>query len=254
MCRLKKIKCLQPTPEAKCEACKVAKIPCKFRDRERYFAERSRAIAGPGAASSAYGSSSSSSEHRSDSSVDALSVASSSSSPALSSYSHSRSASHSPKASGLVAMDDNGSVRYSPYVSDTRRPADYPLRYPQHPSYTLMNEFILLFFNNLQQEFNFIAYDDVYREFTQRRMSPSLANCIAAHAANIDTLHALMLLAWYEYKANRISSFRDYAQLSSRMSSQLGYSNASTSGHDGERRKQTIKALYNLQYVASQYN
>lgn len=45
--RLKKIKCLQPSPEAKCEACKAAKIQCRFRDRERYFAERSRAIAGP---------------------------------------------------------------------------------------------------------------------------------------------------------------------------------------------------------------
>ena len=45
--RLKKIKCLQPSPETKCEACKSAKIPCRFRDRERYFAERSRAIAGP---------------------------------------------------------------------------------------------------------------------------------------------------------------------------------------------------------------
>ncbi|KAH7925927.1 hypothetical protein BV22DRAFT_1128601 [Leucogyrophana mollusca] len=49
-CRLKKIKCLQPTPETQCEACKAAKVPCKFRDRERYFAERSRAIAGPSAA------------------------------------------------------------------------------------------------------------------------------------------------------------------------------------------------------------
>lgn len=48
-CRLKKIKCLQPTPESQCEACTSAKIPCRFRDRERYFAERSRAIAGPSA-------------------------------------------------------------------------------------------------------------------------------------------------------------------------------------------------------------
>ena len=44
--RLKKIKCLQPSPETKCEACRTAKIACRFKDRERYFAERSRAIAG----------------------------------------------------------------------------------------------------------------------------------------------------------------------------------------------------------------
>ncbi|KIK68929.1 hypothetical protein GYMLUDRAFT_188254 [Collybiopsis luxurians FD-317 M1] len=333
-CRLKKIKCLQPSPEAKCEACKVAKIPCRFRDRERYFAERSRAIAGPGA-SPGYSSGE-------PSSADALSVASSSSSPALSSYSISRSASHSPKASGIVGVDDNGGVRYSPYASDPRRSADYthrhgqsasisystsarqsPLGYnsmspspspmmyhsrsqsqsnpnsrqaylfdsssPQHPSYTLMSEFIILFFNNLHQEFNFITYEDVYQDFTRRRISPPMANCVAAlaasystnpdltvrglhnvaetyansaktavhavsHIPSIDTLHALMLLAWYEYKANRLSSFREYAELSSRMSSQLGYTSAGANGHDGERRKRTMKALYNLQYIASQYN
>lgn len=49
--RLKKIKCLQPSPEARCEACKAAKIQCRFRDRERYFAERSRAITNPGVGS-----------------------------------------------------------------------------------------------------------------------------------------------------------------------------------------------------------
>lgn len=45
--RLKKIKCLQPYPDSKCDACSQAKVSCRFRDRERYFVERSRAIAGP---------------------------------------------------------------------------------------------------------------------------------------------------------------------------------------------------------------
>ncbi|KAF8828809.1 hypothetical protein HHX47_DHR3000090 [Lentinula edodes] len=305
-CRLKKIKCLQPTPEGKCEACRAAKIQCRFRDRERYFAERSRSIAGPGASSS---------EQRSDSAADGF------------------------PANGVVGADDNGSVRYSPYAPDPRRSVEYshrhsssmsynssarqsPLSYqsmspspsnspmmyhsrsqsnpnsrqvplfdstsPQHPSYSLMTEFILLFFNNLHQEYSFVAYDDVYRDYNQRRMSPSLANCIAAfavrfstnpdltvrglhnvaetyannaktavnavsHIPSVDTLHALMLMAWYEYKANRINSFRDYAQLSTRMSTQLGYATAS-SGHEGERRTQTMKALYHLQLVASQYH
>ncbi|KAJ3988840.1 hypothetical protein F5890DRAFT_1489512 [Lentinula detonsa] len=334
-CRLKKIKCLQSTPEGKCEACRAAKIQCRFRDRERYFAERSRSIAGPGA-SSGYNSS----EQRPDSSADTFPVASTSSSnPAHSAYSIPRSMSRSPKASGIVGTDDNGSVRYSPYAPDPRRSVEYshrhsssmsyttsarqsPLNYqsmspspsnspmmyhsrtqsnpnarqtplfdsssPQHPSYSLMTEFILLFFNNLHQEYSFIAYDDVYRDYTQRRMSPPLANCIAAfavrfspnpdltvrglhnvaetyansaktavnavsHIPSVDTLHALMLLAWYEYKANRINSFRDYAQLSTRMSTQLGYASAST-GHEGERRTQTMKSLYHLQLVASQFN
>ncbi|KAJ4493897.1 hypothetical protein C8J55DRAFT_416954 [Lentinula edodes] len=331
-CRLKKIKCLQPTPEGKCEACRAAKIQCRFRDRERYFAERSRSIAGPGASSS---------EQRSTffDAADGFPVASTSSSPALSSYSIPRSVSHSPKANGVVGADDNGSVRYSPYAPDPRRSVEYshrhsssmsynssarqsPLSYqsmspspsnspmmyhsrsqsnpnsrqvplfdstsPLHPSYSLMTEFILLFFNNLHQEYSFVAYDDVYRDYNQRRMSPPLANCIAAfavrfstnpdltvrglhnvaetyasnaktavnavsHIPSVDTLHALMLMAWYEYKANRINSFRDYAQLSTRMSTQLGYATAS-SGHEGERRTQTMKALYHLQLVASQYH
>ncbi|KAK7685204.1 hypothetical protein QCA50_011567 [Cerrena zonata] len=45
-CRLKKVKCIQNTPDVKCEACSNAQIPCRFRDRERYFAERSRIMAG----------------------------------------------------------------------------------------------------------------------------------------------------------------------------------------------------------------
>ncbi|KAF9047364.1 hypothetical protein BJ165DRAFT_1414677 [Panaeolus papilionaceus] len=109
-CRLKKIKCLQPSPETKCEACKAAKIPCRFRDRERYFAERSRAIAGPN--SSSYASELRPEPHAA---LDAFSVASGSSSPSLSSQSDPRSNSHSPKASGMVSADIENSVRYAPY-------------------------------------------------------------------------------------------------------------------------------------------
>ncbi|THH18177.1 hypothetical protein EW146_g2766 [Bondarzewia mesenterica] len=46
-CRLKKIKCTQlKTDNGKCEACDSANIDCQFRDRERYFAERSRIVTG----------------------------------------------------------------------------------------------------------------------------------------------------------------------------------------------------------------
>lgn len=135
--RLKKIKCLQPTPEGKCEACRAAKIPCRFRDRERYFAERSRSIAGPGASSSEQRSiffeynayiTITLLSPRSDSAADGFPVASSSSSPALSSYSIPRSVSHSPKANGVVGADDNGSVRYSPYAPDPRRSVEFSHR------------------------------------------------------------------------------------------------------------------------------
>lgn len=38
--RVKKIKCQQTTPNGRCEACKIAKTPCLFGDRDRYQAER----------------------------------------------------------------------------------------------------------------------------------------------------------------------------------------------------------------------
>ncbi|KAF7982005.1 hypothetical protein HWV62_30853 [Athelia sp. TMB] len=41
--RSKKIQCLQTGPNSQCEACTQSKVPCRFGDRERYFAERSRA-------------------------------------------------------------------------------------------------------------------------------------------------------------------------------------------------------------------
>lgn len=42
--RAKKIKCHQSTGSAKCEACRLSKSACRFRDRERYHAQRSGSI------------------------------------------------------------------------------------------------------------------------------------------------------------------------------------------------------------------
>ncbi|KAI0295873.1 hypothetical protein B0F90DRAFT_1749151 [Multifurca ochricompacta] len=51
-CRLKKIKCVQVKSQPRCEACETGNTPCQFRDRERYFAERSRIVTGASAGSS----------------------------------------------------------------------------------------------------------------------------------------------------------------------------------------------------------
>ncbi|VDB95366.1 unnamed protein product [Peniophora sp. CBMAI 1063] len=51
-CRLKKIKCVPTTVQGKCEACEAGGVSCEFRDRERYFAERSRSVTAAAAASS----------------------------------------------------------------------------------------------------------------------------------------------------------------------------------------------------------
>ncbi|KAJ7232766.1 hypothetical protein B0H12DRAFT_1144786 [Mycena haematopus] len=214
-CRLKKIKCLQPTPEAKCEACKAAKIPCRFRDRERYFAERSRAIAGPNVGSP-YGDE-----------------------PSVSSPSHSnpRSSTNSPKPSGVVVPE--GDSRYLAYPPDSRRSIDRrsgssslrgptrnePIGYsvaspppqllqnfsssrppsqhgsrpvhlfdperPQFPHPTYMQHFIQLFFEQLGAEFPFVAYDEVSRDYWDQVLSPLLANCIAAMATRYSTMSEL---------------------------------------------------------------
>ncbi|KAF8637968.1 hypothetical protein AX16_010600 [Volvariella volvacea WC 439] len=120
-CRLKKIKCLQPSPETKCEACRSAKIPCRFRDRERYFAERSRAIAGPNA-SAVYGDDH---RNRTNGTLDGFSVSSNTPSPSLNSHSSQRSNSHSPKASGMVTAEIDTNPRYQ-YPQDTRRGVTSP--------------------------------------------------------------------------------------------------------------------------------
>ena len=328
-CRLKKIKCLQPSPETKCEACKASKIPCRFRDRERYFAERSRAIAGPSAPQSAYPDDQRSSN---TTSLDAFSVSSGSSSPAMSSHSNNRSASHSPKASGLVSAEVESNGRYQSYTPDPHRPQDPPHRHtaspsaaplypprgndpagygyntqppsqsqprlplyqspsrhvhlfdpdhPQCPHPVLMPHYLQTFFERFGPEFPFFVYEDVMAEFWDRTLPPILANCIAAmasrfsnlpeltvrglhnvaetytdnaktilssvaHIPSMDTLHAIMLLSWSEYKNNRISGFRTYYQMAMRMAMDLGLSDQNAhQGHFGEKERNCRRATWN---------
>ncbi|KAL0956218.1 hypothetical protein HGRIS_002374 [Hohenbuehelia grisea] len=325
-CRLKKIKCLQPAPETKCEACKTAKIPCRFRDRERYFAERSRAIAGPTVASS-YG------DERS------------SSSPSASSNSAPRSNSHSPKASGLVSADSDYNARYTSYPPDPRRSTSSPHRHiasqgmpayhsrgdsmssynfipagpaqllqnshnarspypassrpfnlydheqPTRPNSSLMPHFIQLFFEHLAAEFAFLAYEEILAQFWEGTLPALLANCIAAMAARysnlaeltvrglhivaesyaesakailstvahmpqMSTLHALMLIAWLEYKNNRVSAFTAYTQSAMSMAIDLGLSDQSTiqmnpSETERNRRRATWANIVQLHMTGS---
>ncbi|KAF9564764.1 hypothetical protein CPC08DRAFT_630818 [Agrocybe pediades] len=220
-----KIKCLQPTPEAKCEACKSAKIPCRFRDRERYFAERSRAIAGPNSGN--YGA-----EIRPEPTpaMDAFSVASGSSSPSVSDP---RSNSHSPKASGMVSADIEHTGRYPSYGSDSRHmgghsssissfdsarsnnaipynvaghiPQSYASSRPNsfqseprlqlfdpvhhsRPHPNLMNHFIQAFFEHYSQDFLFLSYQDIAADYWDGRLPDPLANCVAAMAVKHSNL------------------------------------------------------------------
>ncbi|KAJ7594678.1 hypothetical protein C8J56DRAFT_927363 [Mycena floridula] len=197
-CRLKKIKCLQPSPETKCEACKTAKIPCRFRDRERYFAERSRAIAGPNATSS-YND-----EQRSEN-------------PSMDAFS----------ASGVAMPEIDPNGRYQAYNSSSRRsvdsdrasPPSMPTRgynsfssaaptqmnprsnsrqvhlfdpdRPERPHPSLTPHFIQTFFDRMGNDYPWISYDEITAEYWDQTLSPQLANCIAALASRYSTLPEL---------------------------------------------------------------
>ncbi|OJA10537.1 hypothetical protein AZE42_01715 [Rhizopogon vesiculosus] len=307
-CRLKKIKCLQSSPETQCEACKAAKIPCKFRDRERYFAERSRAIAGPSSASSQPQP-----PNRATSTVPESSERSSSS--AGSEYATSSSTPYTPPLQGYSNSTSSRSSSYSPpgttpadharYQSEHSRPLtthshgrhipapdDHLRRYgtptpsqvlgrpqptpgsyrpsqvfdpmhPRMPQRSWMPHFIQIFISQLGSQCAFVTYDELNEKFRHQTLSPLLSNCIAAfgarysdipdivargqhsvadifcenakemlsaalHQPSLDVLHAVITLAWTEYKTGRLLGFRQYGDLAMRTAMAIGLSEEST--------------------------
>ncbi|KAF9219602.1 hypothetical protein BS17DRAFT_385005 [Gyrodon lividus] len=220
-CRLKKIKCLQSSPETQCEACKAAKIPCKFRDRERYFAERSRAIAGPSTGTAT-------SHTRPDSRVgfsDQDHIAKGESSaldsssgqgvacggPQTASQSSQRASSYSPPAGSRYqsyppedarspeprsshrsisssSTSSHGYERHLGQSSQYRTSQLFDPAQPQSPQRVWMQEFIQLFISNMGSQCPFLTYDDIYDKFRRQTLSPLLANCIAALGARFSDI------------------------------------------------------------------
>ncbi|EIW82635.1 hypothetical protein CONPUDRAFT_135973 [Coniophora puteana RWD-64-598 SS2] len=283
-CRLKKIKCIQPSPETECEACKSSKVPCKFRDRERYFAERSRAIAGPsasGAASSQGSRKSSPTSHVESPAGPGPERRHSRPSSTYGSphpyHPASRASSHSPP---MAVYSSENYPRYQSYSPDQSRSSGssgpYPRSSPprpvtgsvspffdpsqhQAPHRNLLPLFVDVFFRNMSQQCPFITLDEVQERIRHHSLSPLLANALAAVSARLldpadlqarglytapevygdtaknllssvlqqpalDTLHAMILIAWAEYKGGNTSSFRQYSDLAMRMALALGLS------------------------------
>ena len=190
---MKKIKCIQPSNTAEsvpCEACQSAGISCRFRDRERYYAERSRIAAAQAAASK------SSSSERSRKSI--------SREPDPTSIPVPQGIHEDPSATpqgGVARAVIRRANPYHPYRvsqtsldssfrsspdSDASTPPPYgPLfcpNDPMRPHTEIMMTFIQAFFDNLNTEFPFLAYDETIRQFFTRTLTGLLANCIAAHA------------------------------------------------------------------------
>ncbi|KAI6157392.1 hypothetical protein BKA82DRAFT_950511 [Pisolithus tinctorius] len=218
-CRLKKIKCLQPSPETQCEACTSAKIPCRFRDRERYFAERSRAIAGPSSPTMYIRPASSSVAQ--DYQVDGHPAEYSSGQQIQVSCSNPPSASHSSQRSSYsppgTGYGNEGHARSQSYTSSEiskpsgvarwapqriwrlyptyhgpdipNQPSHYRVSQlfepgqPQFPRRDLMSQFITLFISHMGGQCPFLTYEDLYDRWRRQTMSALMANCIAALGA-----------------------------------------------------------------------
>ncbi|KAH9895021.1 hypothetical protein C8Q73DRAFT_665333 [Cubamyces lactineus] len=290
-CRVKKIKCIQQPSAGACEACSAANLPCLYRDREQYFAERARTLSGlPSAVSDA-------------SSVEQtgvqLSVINTAAPP---------SSRGTPKVDAPIPVTPTRvpNPGYYPYVDmdaldfgpfqdllgsfgahGTQSSLEDPLRSlawcpprtsasgfglplspptppspllpplstglfdpiePAQPHPKLMMDFIHVFFENLGTTYTFLCPAAICQDFLNRRLSPLLANALAAGAADYSTipevhhigaanvtdvycqvakyliplggpppslenLHALMVLAWVEYKRGQHVVFEAYARL-----------------------------------------
>jgi len=152
-----------------------------------------------------------------------------------------------------------------------------------------MPHFIQLFFEQLGAEFPFISYEETL--FFEQTLAPLLSNCIAslaarfsnlpelavrglhnvaeaygdnaktiltsvAHIPSMDTLHALMLLSWSEYKNRRVAGFRNYCQLAMRMAMDLGLSEQSGvqlgfNERERSRRRATWSSIVQLNLAAT---
>ena len=187
--RTKKIKCIQKIPETNCEACSAAGVSCRFKDKERYYAERSRIAAAHAATSKSSSAvkSGKGSSHEHEPPITLLS------SPLRATSTESQGG---PERSPprrmtpyhpyrLTSMSMDPPSRSSPESDVATPPLPGPLFDPNNqarPHSQIMMSFIQAFFDNLNMDFPFLAYDETMRQFFQQTLSPALANCIAAHA------------------------------------------------------------------------
>ncbi|KAI0633287.1 hypothetical protein C8Q77DRAFT_776834 [Trametes polyzona] len=307
-CRVKKIKCVQQPSTGKCEACAAARLPCLYRDREQYFAERTRMLSG---APSAVCDASDTDHNRAQ--LSAISTSSTSSRPSRSppsSYTppsslspsdtpdRSYSPTHYPHmVSSSVDFDQfqafseglgaqavlpttwQDSLQASlwshhssgshlglqsltpPLMTSTPSPSSttglFDPNDPTQPHPNLMVDFVPVFFDKFGAAYPFLSSSTVCDQFFRHRLSPLLANSIAASAArfstvpeiqqigpanatnvycqmakslippggipaSLDAVHALVVLSWVEFKRGRHVAFLAYARSAIRLASELG--------------------------------
>ncbi|KAH9986746.1 hypothetical protein BJV74DRAFT_946028 [Russula compacta] len=342
-CRLKKIKCVQVKSQPRCEACETGNTPCQFRDRERYFAERSRIVTGASAGSSPAHSRRSSSQSidptvpppaRGDP-LDASGWYSGTQSSPDNGH-PSRYASSSPSYSLSSSPQSNPDQWFSSPIMEPARPhyerqpsyasplpqlgnatsrGDYshyaipdalgaqrdraaasqalPLFDSRHgtmPHPTMLIHLVQVFFECFSRNFPFLQYEDVSRRVFNGTLSPLLANSIASLAARysqssdvlargttavsntyadaakrllhdsshvpyIEILHAVIVLAWSEYKAGRVAGPTEYSQMATKLAMSLGLGNDVVSQTSSERERTLLRSTWTsvvqLQQIAA---
>ncbi|KZP06849.1 hypothetical protein FIBSPDRAFT_939809 [Athelia psychrophila] len=286
-CRSKKIQCLQTGPENQCEACTQSKVPCCFGDRERYFAERSRA-----SSQAKEGRSSKTPPRHKTSPKGSISEKSKLSHTAgacaSTNYPHlqQEQAQYDPADDFLIYNNVIEPLQPCPFtnyaMNEKISPVQMPLFDPHQPRYphkAFMPQFIQIFVNHLGAQCPFVTYIDTLERFNSGILPPLLSNAIAAlaagysnqpelvvrgldnvaemyrenamnilapikHVPTVETLHALMLLAWYEHHYGRIMEFRMYSQLAMRMALDLGLSAGALNKNISDRGRHLLATTW----------
>ncbi|KAG6821021.1 hypothetical protein H0H93_007911 [Arthromyces matolae] len=180
------------------------------------------------------------------------------------------------------------------YPSNSRHVHLFDPEQPQSPHPMLMQTFVQIFFEHVGPEFPFLIYDQINQEVWDRRLPLMVSNVIAAiasryadnipeltvrglhnvsetyldnaktignqivHTPSMDTLHALILLTWWELRMNRISSFRSYAASMMRMGMDLGLTDQDSLMmlHEKERarRRHAWEVAYRLNGTVTPYD
>lgn len=289
-CRTKKLRCIKPERvNSRCDACVHANVPCEFRDREQYLAERSRlAKNSGGSVSSGSGPSTpnfAQSPHAFyDSLVHGANYLPGPSSQVLTNPITSSTHMASSEYAGTTANAIYTALPANAAQNDLHPPLFDP-RCGERPNPLFMISFIDAFFRNGGPQFGFLYYDEIVRLFFQDSLSYILQACIAAWAVrynsipefsnvdgrivsskyiahaktllasmvytpSLDNLHSLIILAWLG--SEQLEEFCTYAKLANQMLRDLHVGGTLTSANvDQQILDSTWSSVNHLVIVAS---
>lgn len=186
------------------------------------------------------------------------------------------------------AITDTSSAQRDRVVSQVLPLFDSRQANMPHP--TILVHLVQVFFECFSRNFPFLQYDDVSRRVFNGTLSPLLANSIASLAARysqssdvltrgatavsnayadaakrllhdsshvpyIEILHAVIVLAWGEYKAGRVAGPTEYSQMATKLAMSLGLGNDIVGQNSSERERTLLRSTWTsvvqLQQIAA---